>query len=85
MPLNSILEVEIFDVWGPDFMGLFPSSYGNKYIFFGFDYLSKWVEVIASLTNDAKVMTKFLHKNIFSRFGTPRAIISDGSPHFCNL
>ena len=28
MPLQSILEVEIFDVWGIDFMGLFPNSHG---------------------------------------------------------
>ncbi|KAL5555791.1 hypothetical protein UlMin_038027 [Ulmus minor] len=35
-------------------------------------------------TNDAKVVTRFLKKNIFTRFGTPRAIISDGGSHFCN-
>jgi len=49
MPQNSILEVEIFDVWGIDFMGPFPSSYGNKYILVAVDYVSKWVEAIASL------------------------------------
>ena len=27
---------------------------------------------------------KFLQKNIFLRFGTPRAIISDEGTHFCN-
>ncbi|CAA7018904.1 unnamed protein product [Microthlaspi erraticum] len=32
MPQNFILEVEVFDVWGVDFMGPFPSSYGNLYI-----------------------------------------------------
>ncbi|CAA7025707.1 unnamed protein product [Microthlaspi erraticum] len=33
MPLNPILEVEIFDVWGIDFMGPFkPSSNGHNYI-----------------------------------------------------
>ncbi|GKD60472.1 reverse transcriptase domain-containing protein [Tanacetum coccineum] len=32
MPQNSIQVCEIFDVWGIDFMGLFPSSKGNKYI-----------------------------------------------------
>ena len=29
-------------------------------------------------------MVKFLKKNIFARFGTPGAIISDGGSHFCN-
>uniref|UniRef100_A0A803NKF3 Integrase catalytic domain-containing protein n=1 Tax=Cannabis sativa TaxID=3483 RepID=A0A803NKF3_CANSA len=48
------------------------------------DYVSKWVEAIASPTNDAKVVMKFLHKNVFTRFGTPRALISDEGTHFVN-
>ncbi|XP_075096476.1 uncharacterized protein LOC142174555 [Nicotiana tabacum] len=47
-------------------------------------YVSKWVEAAALPTNDAKVVVGFLKKNIFTRFGTPRAIISDGGTHFCN-
>ena len=53
MPLNNILEVETFDVWGVDFMGWFPSSLGNQYILMVVDYVSKWIKVIASPTNDA--------------------------------
>nr|GFD15377.1 reverse transcriptase domain-containing protein [Tanacetum cinerariifolium] len=74
---------EIFDVWGIDFMGPFPSSRGNKYILVAVDYLSKLVEAKALPTNDARVVCKFL-KNLFARFGTPRAIISDRGTHFCN-
>ncbi|RVW38728.1 Pro-Pol polyprotein [Vitis vinifera] len=55
MPLNPILIVDLFYVWGIDFMGPFP-------IFFCYSYIL----------------------NIFSRFGVPKAIISDGSTHFCN-
>ncbi|GJT32361.1 reverse transcriptase domain-containing protein [Tanacetum coccineum] len=47
------------------------------------DYLSKWVEAKALPTNDARVVVKFL-KSLFSRFGAPRAIISDRGTHFCN-
>nr|GEZ10929.1 reverse transcriptase domain-containing protein [Tanacetum cinerariifolium] len=47
------------------------------------DYLSKWVEAKALPTNDARVVVKFL-KSLFSRFSTPRAIISDRGTHFCN-
>ncbi|GJV00231.1 reverse transcriptase domain-containing protein [Tanacetum coccineum] len=68
---------------GIDFMGSFPSSRGNKYILVVVDYLSKWVEAKALLTNDALVVVKFL-KSLFARFGTPRAIISDRGTHFCN-
>nr|GEZ09740.1 reverse transcriptase domain-containing protein [Tanacetum cinerariifolium] len=76
MPQNSIQVCEIFDVWGIDFMGPFPSSRGNKYILVAVDYLSKWVEMKALPTNDARVVCKFL-KSLFARFGSPRAIISD--------
>nr|GEW17142.1 reverse transcriptase domain-containing protein [Tanacetum cinerariifolium] len=83
MPQNFIQVCEIFDVWGIDFMGSFPSSRGNKYILVAVDYLSKWVKAKALPTNDARVVCKF-QNNIFSRFGTPRAIISDRGTHFCN-
>ncbi|GJV15949.1 reverse transcriptase domain-containing protein [Tanacetum coccineum] len=83
MPQNAIQVCEIFNVWGIDFMGPFPSSRGNKYILVAVDYLSKWVEAKALPTNDARVVVKFL-KSLFSRFGAPRAIISDRGTHFCN-
>nr|GFB19394.1 reverse transcriptase domain-containing protein [Tanacetum cinerariifolium] len=83
MPQNFIQICEIFDVWGIDFMGPFPSSKGNKYLLVAVDYLSKWVEAKALPTNDARVVVKFL-KSLFSRFGTPKAIISDRGTHFCN-
>ncbi|GJR19078.1 reverse transcriptase domain-containing protein [Tanacetum coccineum] len=79
----NIIVCEIFDVWGIDFMGPFPSSRGNKYILVAVDYLSKWVEAKALPTNDARVVVKFL-KSLFSRFGAPRAIISDRGTYFFN-
>nr|GEW86146.1 hypothetical protein [Tanacetum cinerariifolium] len=66
-----------------DFMGPFPSSKENNYILVAVDNLSKWVEAKALPINDARVVVKFL-KSIFSRFGIPRAIISDRGTHFCN-
>nr|GEW89974.1 reverse transcriptase domain-containing protein [Tanacetum cinerariifolium] len=69
---------KIFDIKGID-----PSSKGNKYILVVVDYLSKWVEAKALPTNDARVVVNFL-KSLFSRFGTPKAIISNRGTHFCN-
>ncbi|KAM2391343.1 hypothetical protein ACFX1X_034960 [Malus domestica] len=84
MPQVSILNVEIFYVWGIDFMGPFPSSCGFMYILLAVDYVSKWVEAKATRTNDSKVVADFIRTNIFARFGMPRVIISDGGSHFCN-
>ncbi|KAL4324362.1 hypothetical protein GQ457_11G024460 [Hibiscus cannabinus] len=84
MPLQYILEVELFDVWGIDFMGPFPSSHSDLYILLAVDYVSKWVEAIATPRNDAQTVMKFLHKHIFTRFRVPRAIISDEGTHFDN-
>nr|GEX36001.1 reverse transcriptase domain-containing protein [Tanacetum cinerariifolium] len=80
---NSIQVCKIFDVWSIDFMGPFPSSKGNKCLLVAVDYLSKWVEAKALPTNDARVVVKIL-KSLFSRFGTPKAIISDRGTHFYN-
>ncbi|XP_024962718.1 uncharacterized protein LOC112502930 [Cynara cardunculus var. scolymus] len=84
MPLNGILEVELFDVWGIDFMGPFPPSNNCQYILVAVDYVSKWVEAMACVSNDAKIVVKFLQKQIFTRFGTPRALISDEGTHSMN-
>ncbi|GJV26606.1 reverse transcriptase domain-containing protein [Tanacetum coccineum] len=61
MPQNYIQLCEIFDVWGINFMGPFPSSRGNKYILVAVDYLSKWVEAKALPTNDVRVVLLAYH------------------------
>ncbi|KAA3487126.1 Retrovirus-related Pol polyprotein from transposon opus [Gossypium australe] len=54
---NELLELlELLDVWGIDFLGLFPSSYGNRYIIVVVDYVTKWVKAEAYPKNDAKVV-----------------------------
>lgn len=67
-----------------DFVGPLPSSYTNEYILVAVDYVSKWVEAVATQKDDAKTIVKFLKKNIFSHFGVPRVLISNGGSHFCN-
>ncbi|CAN6579293.1 unnamed protein product [Malus baccata var. baccata] len=84
MPQTPIFNVEIFYVWGIDFMGPFPSSFDFTYILLAVDYVSKWVEAKATRTNDSRVVSDFIKTNIFSRFGMPRVFISDGGSHFCN-
>ena len=76
--------VQIFDVWGIDFMRPFPSLFGNMYILLAVDYVSKWVEATTCPRNDAVTVVGFIQRNILSRFGAPRTIISDEGSHFAN-
>ena len=84
MLLQGILVVQIFDVWGIDFMRPFPSSFGNLYILLAVDYVSKWVEAITCSRNDANTDVGFIQRNILSKFGAPGIIISDEGSHFAN-
>lgn len=65
-------------------MGPFVSSNGMKYILVVVDYVLEWAEEVTLLDNEGKSVTLFLKKNIFSRFGTPMVIISNGGSHICN-
>jgi len=82
MPLTYNLQVELFDVWGIDYMGPFVKFQGCEYILVIVDYISKWVEAMPCRDADAKHTRKMFYKIIFPCFGTPRMIISDGGSHF---
>ncbi|GKA17950.1 reverse transcriptase domain-containing protein, partial [Tanacetum coccineum] len=73
---NAIQVCEIFDVWGINFMGLFPSSHGNKYILVAADYLSKWVEAKALLANDARVV----FAKVMSKYGVTHRLATAYHP-----
>uniref|UniRef100_A0A0A8ZC66 Integrase catalytic domain-containing protein n=1 Tax=Arundo donax TaxID=35708 RepID=A0A0A8ZC66_ARUDO len=83
MSLKYNLQVDIFDVGGMDFMGLFVNSNGYEYILVVVDYVSKRVEAMPCksvlLTRESREM---LIDQIFSRYGVPRVIIIDGGSHF---
>ena len=85
MLLQGIIVVHIFYVWGIDFMGPFPSSFGNMCILLVLDYVSKWVEGTTCPRNDASTMVGFMQRNILSRFGAPKTIIGDKGSRFAKL
>jgi hypothetical protein len=45
IPLRYNLQINLFDVWGIDFMGPFKNSHGFEHILVMVDYVSKWVDV----------------------------------------
>ena len=77
MPQTPILFYKFFDVWDIDFMRPFHVSFGYIYILLVVDYVSKRVEAKATRTDGSKVVTDFIKSNILSRYGIPRALISD--------
>ena len=62
----------------------FPPSFGNMYILLVINYVSKWVEALTCPINYANTPMRFIQRNIFSRFGALRTIISDEGSHFAN-
>jgi hypothetical protein len=82
VPLTNILQIELFDVWGIDYMGPFPKSKQYEYILVVVDYVSKWVEALPCQATDSNHAKRMFAKTIFPRFGVPRIVISDGGSHF---
>jgi transposase InsO family protein len=82
MPLKYNLQIDLFDVWGIDFMGPFKNSHGYEYILVMVDYVSKWVEAMPCRKASTEESITMIKNVIFPRFGTPRIWISDGGTHF---
>jgi hypothetical protein len=82
MPLKYNLQIDLFDVWGIDFMGPFKNSHGYEYILVIVDYVSKCVEAMPCRKASTEESITMIKNVIFPRFGTPRILISDGGTHF---
>jgi transposase InsO family protein len=82
MPLKYNLQIDLFDVWGIDFMGPFKNSHGFEHILVMVDYVYKWVEAMPCRKASTEESIAMIKSVIFPRFGTPRILISDGQIHF---
>jgi hypothetical protein len=82
MPLTNNLQIELFDVWGIDYIGSFPKSKSYEYILVAVDYVSKWVEAMPCRAIGVKNSKKMFEEIIFLRLEVLRMVISDGGTHF---
>jgi transposase InsO family protein len=82
MPLKYNLQIDLFDVWGIDFMGPFKNSHGYEHILVMVDYVSKWVEAMPCCKASTEESIAMIKSMIFPCFGTLRILISDGGTHF---
>ena len=80
MPLQPLMGARAFAKWDIDFVGpIDPPAYRThaQYIIMATDYLTKWVEALATRHNDAQTTAKFLYEEIFTRYGLPIELVSD--------
>ena len=68
MPLTTNLQIELFDVWGINYMGPFPKSRNYEYFLVAVDYFSKWIKAMSCKAADAKNSKKMFEETIFPRF-----------------
>ena len=66
IPLNPVIVIELFDVWGIDYIVPFVSSQVMKYILVEVYYVYKWVEAITLANTKGKSVIAFLKKYILS-------------------
>ena len=62
-------------------MGHFPPSDDYTHILIVVDYVTKWVEAIPTSSADGRTSVKMLKDVIFSRFGVPRYLMTNGGSH----
>ena len=75
-------QIDLFDVWGIDFMGPFVNSHGFEHILVMVDYVSKWVEAMPCRKAPTEESIHMIKSIIFPRYGVPRILISNGGTHF---
>lgn len=81
--LQSVSASAPGEMWGIDLIGPLPAStQGNTQCLVVVDYFSRWVELFALRRATARAIAAILTKDVFSRFGFPKYILSDNGPQF---
>jgi hypothetical protein len=87
MPLNSFNPSVPLEIWNIDFVGFFhkrSKHMGARYIITAVEYLTEWVEQELVKLYRKEVATRFIYKNIITRFRCSLTLISDQATHFSN-
>ncbi len=81
--LNPLVSLWPFAQWGMDLAGPLPKVTRNRrWLIVETYYFTKWVEAEPLANIKDKDSIKFIWKNIMTRFGIPKAIISDNGTPF---
>jgi len=75
-----------FAMWAFDIVGPLEDTTGEikkkAFILTATEYFTKWVKAEAFAEIKASTVVKFIMKNIITRFGIPRDIVTDNGPQF---
>uniref|UniRef100_A0A2N9HLQ7 Integrase catalytic domain-containing protein n=1 Tax=Fagus sylvatica TaxID=28930 RepID=A0A2N9HLQ7_FAGSY len=81
--LLPLVSPWLFAQWGMDLVGPLPKETGNRrWLIVATDYFTKWVEAEPLANIRDKDSIKFVWKNIITKFGIPKTIISDNGTQF---
>ena len=81
--LQSTQVSEVGEMVGIDLMGPFPRSRkGNFYLVVLVDYYSKWTELFPVRNSRTPKLVRILTEEIFTRWGTPKYLLSDRGSQF---
>ena len=72
-----------FAQWGMDIVGVLPKALGNKrFLLAATNYFTKWVEAEPLAQIREMDVIRFIRKNILSKFGIPKAFVSNNGTQF---
>ncbi|KAL8425993.1 hypothetical protein ACSSS7_008265 [Eimeria intestinalis] len=78
LPIGTPFELVATDLFGP----LRPSAKGNNHILVFIDHHTRWVELVPLSNPTAALVAQAFHDAWISRWGVPRALLSDNGPQF---
>ncbi|PKI68470.1 hypothetical protein CRG98_011159 [Punica granatum] len=75
-----------FSMWGMDVIGPInpKASNGHMFILVAIDYFTKWTEAITLASVTAKVVARFLRRDVIAWYGVPATIITDNAKNLNN-
>lgn len=84
-PLMPLPVAETFERWHMDILSGFPTSKDKyQHVLLVVDSFSRWAEAFPLRTQEAKEIAHILYKEVFTRFGSPKTLVSDRGQNFCS-